>query len=77
MTLIRPQIALMDTDYFGQRIKTDDTDFTNYSLEREFDVTGEFDNSGSQKGRPQIALMDTDYFGRRIKNADDTDCTDN
>ena len=41
----RPQIALMDTDYFEQRIKTDDTDFTNYSLEREFDVTGEFDNS--------------------------------
>ena len=25
-----PQIALMDTDCFGQRIKTDDTDFTNY-----------------------------------------------
>ena len=62
----------MDTDYFERRIKTDDTDFTNYSLEREFDVTGEFDNSGSQKGRPQIAQMDTDYFGQRIKT-DDTD----
>ena len=72
----RPQIALMDTDYFGQRIKTDDTDFTNYSLERESDVIGEFDNSGLKKGRPQIALMDTDYFGQRIKT-DDTDCTDN
>ncbi len=24
----RPQIALMDTDYFGQRIKTDDTNTT-------------------------------------------------
>ena len=76
MTLIRPQIAQMDTDYFRQRIKTDDTDFTNYSLEREFDVTREFDNSGLKKGRPQIAQMDTDYFGRRIKT-DDTDCTDN
>ena len=72
----RPQIALMDKDYFGQRIKTDDTDFTNYSLERESDVIGEFDNSGLKKGRPQIAQMDTDYFGRRIKT-DDTDCTDN
>ena len=72
----RPQIALMDKDYFGQRIKTDDTDFTNYSLERESDVIGEFDNSGLKKGRPQIALMDTDYFGQRIKT-DDTDCTDN
>ena len=28
MTLIRPRIALMDTDYFEQRIKTDDTDTT-------------------------------------------------
>ena len=28
MTLIRPQIALMDTDCFEQRIKTDDTDCT-------------------------------------------------
>ena len=66
----------MDTDCFEQRIKTDDTDCTNYSLEREFDVTGEFDNSGLKKGRPQIALMDTDCFERRIK-MDDTDCTDN
>ena len=49
MTLIRPQIALMDTDYFGQRIKTDDTDFTNYSLEREFDVIGEFGTSGPKR----------------------------
>ena len=72
----RPQIALMDTDYFGQRIKTADTDFTNYSLEREFDVTREFDNSGLKKGRPQIAQMDTDCFEQRIKT-DDTDCTDN
>ena len=62
----------MDTDCFEQRIRTDDTDFTNYSLEREFDVTREFDNSGLKKGRPQIALMDTDYFGQRIKT-DDTD----
>ena len=76
MTLIRPQIAQMDTDYFEQRIKTDDTDFTNYSLERESDVIGEFDNSGLKKGRPQIAQMDTDYFGQRIKTGD-TDCTDN
>ncbi len=68
----RPQIAQMDTDCFEQRIKTDDTDCTNYSLEREFDVTREFDNSGLTKGRPQIALMDTDYFGQRIKT-DDTD----
>ena len=67
----------MDTDCFGQRINTDDTDCTNYSLEREFDVTGEFGTSGPKMGRPQIALMDTDYFERRIKNADDTDCTDN
>ena len=64
----------MDTDCFEQRIKTDDTDCTNYSLEREFDVTREFDNSGLKKGRPQIAQMDTDYFGQRIKT-DDTDCT--
>ena len=66
-----------DTDghgFFGQRIKTDDTDFTNYSLEREFDVIGEFDDSGIR--RPQIALMDTDYFEQRIKT-DDTDFTDN
>ena len=63
----RPQIALMDKDYFGQRIKTDDTDFTNYSLERESDVIGEFDNSGLKKGRPQIAQMDTDCFEQRIK----------
>ena len=79
MTLIRPQIAQMDTDYFGQRIKTDDTDFTNYSLERESDVTGEFDNSGLKMGRPQIALMDTDFFEQRIKTDDTnttTDCTD-
>ena len=67
MTLIRPQIALMDTDCFEQRIKTDDTDCTNYSLEREFDVTREFDNSGLKKGRPQIARMGTDCFERRIK----------
>ena len=72
MTLIRPQIAQMDTDCFEQRIKTDDTDFTNYSLERESDVTVEFCNLGLKKGRPQIALMDTDYFGQRIKT-DDTD----
>ena len=71
MTLIRPQIAQMDTDYFEQRIKTDDTDFTNYSLEREFDVIGEFDNSGRKRiRRPQIAQMDTDYFGQRIKTED-------
>ena len=76
MTLRRPQIAQMDTDYFERRIKTDDTDFTNYSLERESDVTGEFDNSGLKMGRPQIAQMDTDYFGQRIKT-DDTDFTDN
>ena len=63
--------------FFGQRIKTDDMDFTNYSLERKFDVTGEFDDSGRKRiRRPQIAQMDTDYFGRRIKT-DDTDCTDN
>ena len=79
MTLIRPQIAQMDTDYFERRIKTDDTDFTNYSLEREFDVTREFGTSGPKMGRPQIAQMDTDYFGQRIKTDDTnttTDCTD-
>ena len=63
----RPQIALMDKDYFGQRIKTDDTDFTNYSLEREFDVTREFDNSGLTKGRPQIAQMDTDFLDNGLR----------
>ena len=63
----RPQIALMDTDYFGQRIKTDDTDCTNYSLEREFDVTREFDNSGLTKGRPQIAQMDTDFLDNGLR----------
>ena len=75
----RPQIALMDTDYFERRIKTDDTDCTNGSLERESDVTREFDNSGPQKGLPQIAQMDTDFFGQRIKTDDTnttTDCTD-
>ncbi len=44
-------MTLMDTDYFGQRIKTDDTDLTNYSLERESDVTGEFGTSGRKRRR--------------------------
>ena len=63
----RPQIAQMDTDCFGQRIKTDDTDCTNYSLEREFDVTREFDNPGLTKGRPQIEQMDTDYLDNGLR----------
>ena len=63
----RPQIALMDTDYFERRIKTDDTDCTNGSLERESDVTREFDNSGLTKGRPQIAQMDTDFLDNGLR----------
>ena len=59
MTLIRPQMTLMDTDYFEQRIKTDDTDTTTD------DTDGHgFLNNGLRRmtlRRPQIALMDTDF----------------
>ena len=53
MTLIRPQIALMDTDYFEQRIKTDDTDTTTDCT----DGYGFFDNGLRRMTRIALIIL--------------------